>query len=135
MSIKLGCHVSMSGPDYLVGSLNEALSQDANCFMIYTGSPQSIQRSPIEKLNVEGFKSGLKQANINIKDVIVHAPYIMNLANDDPKKRNFALRFFSEEIRRVKAIGCKYVVLHPGSNPDKELAAQYISSALNEINK
>jgi len=134
MSIKLGCHVSMSGPDYLVGSLNEALSQDANCFMIYTGSPQSIQRSPIAKLNVEGFKEGLKKANINIEDVIVHAPYIMNLANDDPKKRNFALRFFSEEIKRVTAIGCKYVVLHPGSNPNKELAASYISSALNEIN-
>ncbi len=123
----------MCAPDYLVGSLNEALSQDANCFMVYTGSPQSIYRSPIDKLFVKEFKEGLDKANINIKDVIIHAPYLINLANPDIKKRKFALSFFQQELDRVKAIGAKYLVLHPGSNENKQEGIELIAQALNEI--
>lgn len=131
MAIKLGCHVSMSGPDYLVGSLKEAISQEANCFMVYTGSPQSIARSPLDKLLIPEFKKALEQHHINIDDVIIHAPYIINLANPDPKKRKFALRFFQQELDRVKAIGAKYLVLHPGSNENKEQGIKLIAEALN----
>lgn len=135
MAIKLGCHVSMAGPDYLVGSLEEALSQDANCFMIYTGSPQSIARSPIDKLLIPEFKQELKKANIDIKDVIIHAPYIINLANEEPKKRKFATNFFQQEIARVNEIGAKFLILHPGSNKNHELGIKLIAEGINLANQ
>lgn len=133
MAIKLGCHVSMSGPDYLVGSLKEAISQEANCFMVYTGSPQSIARSPLDKLLIPEFKKELEKEHIGIDDVIIHAPYIINLANPDPKKRKFALSFFQQELDRVKVIGAKYLVLHPGSNENKEQGIRLIAEALNLV--
>ncbi|MCQ2748010.1 MAG: deoxyribonuclease IV [Mycoplasmoidaceae bacterium] len=132
---KLGCHVSMSSPDYLLGSLNMAISQDANCFMIYTGSPQSIARQPISKLNVPEFNKALKQNNISIDDVIVHAPYIINCANSDIAKRTFAKTFLAQETKRVEQIGAKFLVLHPGSNEDKTTGIKNIADCINFVNK
>lgn len=132
---KLGCHVSMSAPDYLLGSLAMANSQDANCFMIYTGSPQSIARQPISKLKVEELHKALKEQHIPIEDVIVHAPYIINCANSDAKKRGFAKSFLKQEAERVSQIGAKYLVLHPGSNANKEEGCKYIAEAINYVNK
>ena len=134
MANKMGCHVSMSGPDYLYGSLLEALSQDANCFMVYTGSPQSIARQPIDKLKVDELKQGLKENDIPLADVIVHAPYIINCANPDPKKRHFAVSFLAQEVSRVEKIGAKYLVLHPGSNINKQQGCELIAQAINKVN-
>jgi len=134
MSNKMGCHVSMSAPDYLLGSCNEAVSQDANCFMVYTGSPQSIARQPIANLKVKELHEACKQAGIELKDVIVHSPYIVNLANSDAKKHHFASSFLAQEVKRVEDIGAKYLVLHPGSNPDKQAGIELIAEAINKIN-
>lgn len=133
-SNKLGCHVQMCAPKYLLGSLKQALEQDANCFMLYTGSPQSIARNPIEKLYVDEFHQALKDSNIPLADVIVHSPYIINLASSEDKKRKFATSFLSQEVSRVKAIGAKYLILHPGSNPDKQAGIKNIADAINSIN-
>ena len=51
--IKLGSHVSMKKPDYLSGSVNEALSYNANAMMIYTGAPQNSFRVPVENLKIQ----------------------------------------------------------------------------------
>lgn len=132
---KLGCHVSMSAPEYLLGSLDMALSQDANCFMIYTGSPQSIARQPISKLKVLEFHKALKEKHIPLEDVIVHAPYIINCANSDARKRNFAKTFLRQEVERVNQIGARFLVLHPGSNVNKEEGINNIADSINYVNK
>ncbi|XQP55667.1 MAG: deoxyribonuclease IV [Mycoplasmoidaceae bacterium] len=132
---KLGCHVSMCAPDYLLGSLDMALSQDANCFMIYTGSPQSIARQPINKLKIDELHKALKEKHIPIEDVIVHAPYIINCANSDAKKWTFAKNFLKQEVDRVNQIGAKFLVLHPGSNANKDEGIKQIAEAINYVNK
>ena len=77
--IKLGCHVGMSGKEMFLGSVKEALSYNANTFMIYTGAPQNTRRKPIEELRIEeGWELMKKNA---IDEFVVHAPYIINLAN------------------------------------------------------
>lgn len=115
--MKIGSHVSMKAPDYLLGSVNEALSYNASCLMLYSGAPQSTRRVDVEKMKVEEFKAKLNESNIDIQDVIIHAPYIINLANTvDIEKSDFAVKFLIQEIERVKKIGAKYIVLHPGSH-------------------
>ena len=84
--IKLGSHVSMNGSDMLLGSVKEALSYNANCFMIYTGAPQNTQRKPIDQMKIEEAKALMLENGLSFDNVIVHAPYIMNLANGDPEK-------------------------------------------------
>ena len=111
----IGSHVGYKKETGLVGSVKEALSYGANTFMFYTGAPQNTSRIPINIEQVkEAFKL-MKENNINPENVIVHAPYIINLANDT-KNYDFAINFLKEEIRRVDTLGMKYLVLHPGSH-------------------
>jgi deoxyribonuclease-4 len=50
--ILIGSHIGMGKPDYLLGSVEEAFENNENCFMVYTGSPQTFLRTPLEKLKI-----------------------------------------------------------------------------------
>ena len=113
--IKLGCHVGMSGKEMFLGSVKEALSYNANTFMIYTGAPQNTRRKPIEELRIEeGWELMKKNA---IDEFVVHAPYIINLANTvKPETFVLAVDFLQLELERTQALGCRTLVLHPGAH-------------------
>lgn len=115
MNLIIGSHVSFKSGKQLVGSVVEALSYGSNTFMFYTGAPQNTSRSAIdENLTKEAFEL-MKENGIEPGNVIVHAPYIINLANDG-SSYDFAIKFLKEEIKRVDSLGMKYLVLHPGSH-------------------
>ena len=113
----IGSHVKFKKDTQILGSLNEALSYGATTFMFYTGAPQNTMRSP---LNMEITKEAIelmKESNIDYSKVIVHAPYIINLANNkDEDKFMFSVNFLKEELKRCEELGIKYIVLHPGSH-------------------
>ena len=131
----IGSHVGYKKDSGLVGSVKEALSYGANTFMFYTGAPQNTKRLPIDLANVQEADKLMAENNIQKENVIVHAPYIINLATDDEEKRSFATSFLQEEIKRVKTLGFTYLVLHPGSHvgcgPDKGI--ENIANSLNEV--
>ena len=113
----IGSHVSFSSTEQLVGSIKQALSYNANAFMFYTGAPQNTKRGQINPVKAIEAINLMKENNIDIKNVICHAPYIINLANDsDPLKYNFSISFLKQEIDRCEELGIKYLVLHPGSS-------------------
>ena len=114
--LKIGSHVSLKGNEMLIGSVKEALSYNANSFMVYTGAPQNTRRKPIEQLRIEEATTLMKEHGLSMENVVIHAPYIMNLANPDPEKRDFAVKFFTTEIERTARIGAKQIVLHPGAH-------------------
>ena len=113
----IGSHVGFTKDKQLLGSLEEALSYGANTFMFYTGAPQNTQRYPInDNLTLEALRL-MKENDIDYSKVIVHAPYIINVANDsDPDKFNFSVNFLIGEIERCDLLGIKNMVLHPGSH-------------------
>lgn len=131
----IGSHVSMSGKDMLVGSVKEALSYGATTFMFYTGAPQNTARKQVEQLRVDEAKELMEQNNIALNNVVVHAPYIINLANTTkPETFELAVRFLKEEIERCKAIGITRLVLHPGSHvgAGSQVGLNRIIEGLNE---
>lgn len=113
----IGSHVGFKKDTQLLGSLEEALSYGANTFMFYTGAPQNTSRYPIQDgLTIEAMKL-MKEKGIDYSKVVVHAPYIVNLANDkDPEKFKFSVRFLQEELERCELLGIQTIVLHPGSH-------------------
>lgn len=129
--MKIGSHVSMTGG--LINAAKEAFSYGANTFMIYTGAPQNTKRSPIEKLKIEEGQNFMKQNGIS--DIVVHAPYIINLASYKEDTYSLAVEFLKKEIERTTAIGSKYLVLHPGSFTDKtlEYGIERIANGLNTV--
>lgn len=107
----IGSHVSMTGG--LLGAAKEAASYGANTFMIYTGAPQNTHRSPIEKLKIEEGRAFMDENGLS--DIVVHAPYIINLASYQERIFSLATDFLRLELERTDAVGSKYLVLHPGS--------------------
>lgn len=132
----IGSHVGFKKDSQLLGSLKEALSYGANTFMFYTGAPQNTSRYPIQDgLTLEAF-SLMKDQKIDYSKVVVHAPYIINLANDkDPDKFMFSVRFLQEELERCELLGIKQIVLHPGSHVGlgEDIAISNIAKGLNMI--
>lgn len=111
----LGSHVGMSGKEMFLGSVKEALSYNADTFMVYTGAPQNSVRRPLSELRIEEAKA-LMEAN-SITKFIVHAPYIINLGNSvDDEKFKFGKEQLKIEINRAVAMGSDIIVLHPGSS-------------------
>lgn len=118
----LGCHVRMKAPLYVEGSVKEALGYGANALMIYTGAPQNTRRTDIDHLHIPEAKALLKEAGISLEHLIVHAPYIINPANSvKPEVGELAVQFLRSEAERTKAIGARYLILHPGSYTSTDL--------------
>ena len=132
--IRLGSHVSMSGKEMFLGSAKEAASYGANTFMLYTGAPQNTRRKAVSELNIPAGLAFMKEHDI--ADIVVHAPYIINLGNS-VKKETFelAVDFLKVEIERAAAMESKILVLHPGSHVDagEEAGLKQIISGLNEV--
>ncbi len=120
--IYIGSHVGMSGKEMFLGSVKEALSYGANTFMVYTGAPQNTRRKEIKNLRIEEAHSLMKESGIT--QFIVHAPYIINLANTiKPETFELAVDFLKLEIERTAAMGSQVLVLHPGSHVEADVEA------------
>ena len=129
----IGSHVSFTSDKQFLGSVEEALSYGANTFMFYTGAPQNTKRIPIkDELTYKAYEL-MKEHNMNLENVIIHAPYIVNLGNLE--NFDFSVSFLKEEVRRAAELGIKNVVLHPGASVSytKEESIQSIIDGLNLI--
>lgn len=132
--VKIGSHVSFSDKG-LLNAASEAVTYGAGSFMIYTGAPQNTRRKPIEEQYITEGKEIM--AKHGIDEIVVHAPYIINLGSYKSNTFQLAVDFLQEEIRRTDYIGVKNIVLHPGAYTDKD--AEYgiarIAEGLNEVLK
>lgn len=132
--VKLGSHVSMNGKKMLLGASEDAASYGENTFMIYTGAPQNTRRKPIEELNIEAGHEHMEKNEIS--DIVVHAPYIINIANTNkPQTFQLGVDFLRSEIERTSALGAKQIVLHPGSHvgAGREAGIKRIIEGLDEV--
>ena len=133
----IGSHVHFKNRQILDSAL-EAVQYNANTFMFYTGAPQNTIRSSIKKEYLEEAKKIMAENNIDINNVICHAPYIINLANNlDEHKYEFSKEFLRKELDRCEELEVKYLVLHPGSSVkiDRNIAIDNIVRAINDITK
>ncbi len=133
----LGCHVSYDG-NGLLTSVEEAIKYGANTFMFYTGAPQNTIRKPISSEVVKQAHELMKAHEIDAKNVVCHAPYIVNLANQsDLEKWDFSIQFLKEELHRCELLQIPQMVLHPGSavSGNREEGIQNIIRGLNEVVK
>lgn len=113
--LKIGSHVGMSGKEMMLGAVREALSYQANTFMLYTGAPQNTRRKDISSLRIAEAHELMQQHAIT--EFAVHAPYIINLANTvKPETYELATQFLALELERAAAMGSRLLILHPGAH-------------------
>ncbi len=132
----IGSHVSFDSKEQLLKSVKECISYNGNTFMFYTGAPQNTRRCILDDELTYLAYNLMKENDIKLENIICHAPYIVNLANDtDPEKYDFSIKFIRQEVERLEKLNIKYLVLHPGSSVgiERNKALYNISYALNKI--
>lgn len=132
--LKIGSHVGMSGKEMFLGSVKEALSYDANTFMVYTGAPQNTKRKDLKELNIEAATKCMEENGID--QFVVHAPYIINLGNTiNPDTFQLAVEFLALELERTYAMGSTSLILHPGAHVGAgvEAGINQIAKGINEV--
>ena len=132
----IGSHVKMGAPDFVAGSVKEALGYGANALMLYTGAPQNTRRRPVEELHIPEARQLMAENGIASEHLVVHAPYLINPANSvKPEVAELAVEFLQSEIARTAAIGARYIVLHPGSytTTDMETGIATVIAQLNRL--
>ena len=115
----LGSHLSLTAPDYFLGTVKTALAQNENTFMFYTGAPQNTFRLPLSSLRIEEGKQLWIASGHSLEHLVVHAPYIINPASMKESTREIAISMLAKELERAEAFGVPYLVLHPGSDVDQ----------------
>ena len=135
MMLKIGSHVSVSGKKMLLAGSEEAVSYGANTMMVYTRAPQNTRRKLIEDLNIEAALTHM--AAHDIEEIVVHAPYIINLGNTTkPETFELAVSFLTQELKRAEALQvARHVVLHPGAHvgAGEDIGLARIIEGLNEV--
>lgn len=132
--ITLGSHVGMSGKEMLLGSAKEAVSYSADTFMFYTGAPQNTRRKDISELNIDAAWDYMEKHGI--RDIIVHAPYIINLGNSiKPETFKLAVDFLAMELERSAACKSRLIILHPGAHvgAGADTGIRQVVKGLNEV--
>ncbi|EGG34303.1 MULTISPECIES: deoxyribonuclease IV [Paenibacillus] len=130
----IGSHVSMGGKEMLLKASKEAASYGANTFLVYTGAPQNTKRKPISDYNISEGHLHMKMHGIS--NIIVHAPFLVNLANSvNNQVFSHSIAFMHDEIERTRALGSKQIVMHPGSHVGVglEKGLNKIIEGLNEV--
>ena len=132
--LKIGSHVSISGKNMFLNSVMEAAGYEANTFMLYTGAPQNTRRKPVEELNIDAGWEAMHQ--YGMEEFVVHAPYIINLANTvKPETFQLAVDFLTLEVQRTAAMKSQILILHPGAHVGAgvEAGTAQIIKGLNEV--
>ena len=132
----IGSHVGMTGPEYYLGSVKEAISYNATTFMFYTGAPQNSIRKPLNELRIEEGRSLLKEHGFDESKIVVHAPYIINAANPSkPELLDLSIKTIINELQRTSAFGVSILVLHPGNHlgAGPEAAIEVLAHSLDEV--
>ena len=131
----VGSHVDFNSPDYFLGAIKIAVSYGSTAFSFYTGAPQNKIRKPIDQLKIEEGLEELKNTKIDQKNIVVHAPYIINLATPKDDLWNYSIDFIVSELIRTNKLNSNFLVLHPGNftTTSSEAGIKRLADALNII--
>jgi len=129
--MRIGLHVSIAGN--IFESLERAHALGCDTMQIFSRNPRGWQASKLEKSDVDEFKK--LKSRYDIRPVVVHIPYIINLATPDDNLYKRSIGAYIEDIQRADMLGAEYFVTHLGSHvgSGEENGIKRFSDALDKI--
>lgn len=131
--MRIGVHVSIAGN--ISDSLIRAHALGCNTMQIFSRNPRGWQVSKLAGKDIKRFKE--LKSQYGISPVVVHIPYIINLATPDDILYRKSIDAYIEDLHRADSIGAEYFVTHLGSHvgSGEDKGIKRFSSALDEIIK
>jgi deoxyribonuclease IV len=117
MSLKLGVHVSIGGG--IQNSITNATNIGCTSFQIFSRNPRQWKAKVLEQKEASLFKENLIQSSIDSRAIVVHMPYLPNLAAPSSEMYEKSVSTLAEEITRCNLLEIPYLVIHLGSHLGK----------------
>src|SRR5690349_12038530 len=133
--MRLGVHVRV-GAGY-AAAIEYAKRVKCTAVQIFSSNPRSYRTSPINRPALESFKQARVEAGID--PCVIHTPYLINLASDDPKITAGSIGLLKNDPAAAEAGGIRYVNTHLGSYGKRDRnegfvgACQLLEKALEDI--
>jgi len=127
----LGAHMSVTGGMEKAFERGESIG--CTTMQIFSKSNRQWKAKPISEAEAEAFIEAQKKSDI--KPVMVHATYLINLATPEQAALHKSIQAVKEELARCAQLNIPYLVLHPGSklNGDENTALEQVTVALDAI--
>jgi apurinic endonuclease APN1 len=110
--ILVGSHVSAAGG--LHQAIERGQSIGATTIQIFTKSNRQWFDKKITHEEAALFKKTWQGSTI--KEIVVHAAYLINLGSSNPDVEEKSIKALTDEVNRCAQLGIRYLVLHPGSH-------------------
>ena len=131
--LKLGVHVSIAGKIYK--SIDRTVELGCNTMQIFSRNPRQWRKTLLSDEDVERFKKKVKKSNIS--PVVIHIPYLLNLATVKKSFFKVTIKEFIADLVEADRLEADYLVTHMGSykGGTEEGGLSRIIQALNKILK
>ncbi|TLM99680.1 deoxyribonuclease IV [bacterium] len=129
--MRFGFHVSIGGG--LPKAVGELAKLEAGACQMFSRSPRGGKAKKLDPQEVRLFRELCTKHDIN--PVVVHIPYVLNLATSDPEMHAYAVDMVREDMERANTLGARYLVLHLGSHrgAGEEKGLAQVMLALQEV--
>ena len=115
----IGAHMSVAGG--LDKAFERADALGCESMQIFTRSQRQWQARPVSLQEAEGFYRAWQRSNV--KAVVSHASYLINIASPDAAVRAKSAAALREEVERCRHLNIDDIVLHPGFAMDAGIDA------------
>ncbi len=116
---RLGVHVSIYGG--IEKSVQRAQSLGCSAMQIFSRNPRGWAASPLPPASVLAFRKAAEKSGI--KPIVIHTPYLLNLASGDVVLRERSITMLREDLERGGLLGVDSVVTHLGSGKEENRVA------------
>ena len=115
----IGAHMSVAGG--LDKAFERADALGCESMQIFTRSQRQWQARPVSLQEAEGFYRAWQRSNV--RAVVSHASYLINIASPDAAVRAKSAAALREEVERCRHLNIDDIVLHPGFAMDAGIDA------------
>lgn len=129
--LSLGAHTIANGGIHM--AVARAANAGMTAMQLFTAEPRFINdRMSIRPERVKRFRDALAKTEIELRNVLVHAPYALSVANADAAKWARASAGLTRELERSTLLGVGAACFHPGNagDGDRQAAAKRVAKAI-----
>jgi deoxyribonuclease IV len=126
--VRIGLHVRVAGG--YVKAVEHAKATGAMAIQVFSTNPRSYRTTAIDEIALENFARLRREAGLD--PCVIHTPYLINLASDDPKIAGGSLHLLQNDLAVAARGDIRYVNTHLGSygTRDRNEAFEQICRAL-----
>ena len=115
--MRFGFHLSVAGGPQRAA--REAQELGLDCLQVFAGNPRGWRHKALDMEQAEEFRRRCRRAGLD--PVVVHAPYLLNLASPDDQLWQKSIAALAQQMERAEQLGAAAVVVHPGSRRQRGL--------------